>query len=333
MGHRANLVLIQNQAYSLRYCHWCASSLPKDIFWGPEHAAAFIEQQREVDAEGWLDTVWAEGGVVLDRDHRTLIIYGGNLRYDIHLRRLYLALLRHVWLGWEIHWAHKGIIEMAEYVEFPREGVISADAASYKHLSLSEPDEPDWVDIVGSLRLEDGSLRLFPLAGDVTIRLRCGPELLELARATPGLETLDLVERRCGFPDGGFHLDPAARLLLCWSDKEELLEETARECWPDWDVRWLRDGYEDHERLLGERLRLPHPALDDLIADLQRHLLADDSDPTNTIRYLVEESERAGQEISLNPHALQYDPQRLSPELKAAIWARALNAWREKGGQ
>ncbi|HYF62300.1 MAG TPA: hypothetical protein VD886_05755, partial [Herpetosiphonaceae bacterium] len=266
--------------------------------------------------------------------NRTLIIYGGeDLYYDIPLRRLYLALLRQVWQGWEIHWAEKGIVEMAEYVDFPRDEVIGTPLNTSSWLSLDEPKQRDWVDIVGSLRLEDGSLRLFPLPGRVTERLRCGPELVELARATPGLETLDLVEWGSSFPRGGFHLDPAARLLLCWSSSEHMIEDIAREHWPGWEVRWLRGSYEEHQRLLGERLRLPHRPLAELIADVQSHLLADESDPTDIIRFVIKESERADQEISVNPLALQYDPQHVSHELKAAIWARALHAWREAGAR
>ncbi|SEU27944.1 hypothetical protein SAMN03159358_4640 [Paenibacillus sp. NFR01] len=50
MGQRANLIIVKNGAYDLYYSHWCANTLPEDIFWGERYAIPFIEQQRAVDA-------------------------------------------------------------------------------------------------------------------------------------------------------------------------------------------------------------------------------------------------------------------------------------------
>ena len=65
MGHRANLILVDESDFSLYFCHWCALNIPGNLFWGPTHAQAFIQNQ-ELEQWGWLDTNWAEGGVVFD---------------------------------------------------------------------------------------------------------------------------------------------------------------------------------------------------------------------------------------------------------------------------
>lgn len=52
MGQRPNLILVEGREYRLFYSHWCANTLPRDLFWGPEHAAAFIRIQRAVDDSG-----------------------------------------------------------------------------------------------------------------------------------------------------------------------------------------------------------------------------------------------------------------------------------------
>lgn len=57
MGQRANLVIIKQDGYDLHYSHWCANTLPQDLFWGPQHAIAFIEAQPKVDETGWLDDI------------------------------------------------------------------------------------------------------------------------------------------------------------------------------------------------------------------------------------------------------------------------------------
>jgi hypothetical protein len=71
------------------YSHWCATSLPKDLFWGPAHALNYVRMQKRVGNEtGWLDEVWTEGGAVTDpRDELKR-----EVREDIFERaiRLYL---------------------------------------------------------------------------------------------------------------------------------------------------------------------------------------------------------------------------------------------------
>ena len=52
MGQRANLILVEGRKYQLFYSHWCANTLPRDLFWGPGHAAAFIRIQHAVDDSG-----------------------------------------------------------------------------------------------------------------------------------------------------------------------------------------------------------------------------------------------------------------------------------------
>ena len=75
MGQRANLAIGNANGYELYYSHWCANTLPRDLFWGPNHALNFISQQLQVDqTEGWLDTIWAEGGAVIDIETNTFLL-------------------------------------------------------------------------------------------------------------------------------------------------------------------------------------------------------------------------------------------------------------------
>src|SRR5258708_37243128 len=103
MGQRSNLLLVENNSYKLFYCHWCANTLPHDVFWGPEYAIPFVTKQRVIDENDWLDEVWAEGGVVIDLSRRVLLVFGGeDILYDIPLRRLYFALLQEIWIEWDV---------------------------------------------------------------------------------------------------------------------------------------------------------------------------------------------------------------------------------------
>ena len=216
MGQRANLIIIEAQNYQLFYSHWCANTIPRDLFWGPDHALRFIRIQREVEKTDWLDTVWAEGGAVVDLDQRNLLLFGGeDIRYDVPLRRAYLDLLRTVWKGWEVRWAHEGIADLADRVGYPRSNVISTKDDEPISV-LSPPKEREWIDIVASIRFEDESIRLYPLAGNVEEYLACGPDLLKTAEVGSGLDRLTLSEWTTSFPTGGLHLDSIKMRVDFW---------------------------------------------------------------------------------------------------------------------
>src|SRR5437016_476407 len=105
MGQRANLITIENGEYVLRYDHWCANRLDDILFWGPSFALEYFVEQDEVEEEGWLDELWAEGGAILDLDKKYLIFWGGEeILHDVALRRTYLNLQKRIWNGWTIEW-------------------------------------------------------------------------------------------------------------------------------------------------------------------------------------------------------------------------------------
>lgn len=193
MGQRANLIIVENREYSLHYSHWCANTLTRDLFWGPEHARDFIQVQRAVDESGWLDDVWAEGAAVLDCDNHVLLLYGGeDVLYDVPLRRVYLQMLRRVWREWEVRWAHEGIAEIADYVGYPRHRVLSANDDISRSLgSLSPPAQQDWTD----RQLEATAERIrFPTRPTESLKRRITEMLLRDCGRSPVDAVLEIAE-------------------------------------------------------------------------------------------------------------------------------------------
>lgn len=327
MGHRANLILVQGGRHDLRYSHWAASTLPDDLFWGPRHAIAFTKAQQLRGGDGWLDDVWAEGGSVIDADRQVFRLFGGeDLRYDVPLRRLYLSLLGRVWQGWDVGWADEGIAELADYIGYPREKVITPDHDSEVVSDLEPPEKLDWSDVVGSVRLVDGSLRLFPLSGGLEdYYLMGGPPLAEVAATQPGLERLSLVEWTTTFPTGGFHLDLVSERLFYWSARDQpgvWARVAAR--WPGWSVSWVRDRFEDQLSACGGSLSFPERSPGALFEELRSMLLHQPSgSPVETILWLTEQDRAAGKVVEINPNALRDDRVELAAEAKSEILRRA----------
>jgi hypothetical protein len=238
MGQRANLIIIRNTSYELYYSHWCANTLPKDLFWGTQYAIKFIEMQTKVDESGWLDDVWAEGGAILDLDKKKIIFYGGEeIMHDIPLRNLYLKLMRNIWYGWDIQWAHGGIVDLAKYVGYPKEKVLTGSKDDRNDLSLAPPEEMAWVNTVASVKFSENELLLFPLCEEVDVYLSYGPDLIKNIDKSYGYKRFSLDEWSMDFPTGGFHIDISSKRLAFWHahDMPNKPQELHLD-WSDWEV-------------------------------------------------------------------------------------------------
>lgn len=126
MGHRANLAIVTPDGYDLFFDRWCAPTFPYELCEGPSHAMEFIQRKKQVDpVNGWLDTIWAEGGVVIDPIKKRLLFYSDDLDCCANDRRVLFRRVQNAWEGWVIRWADNGIIDMAEYLGVAQEVVIA----------------------------------------------------------------------------------------------------------------------------------------------------------------------------------------------------------------
>lgn len=330
MGQRANLLIVEGGQYQLFYSHWCANTLPRDLFWGPKYAVQFIRQQRAVDQEsGWLDDVWAEGAAVVDLDRQVLLLFGGeDILYDVPLRRVYLDCLGRVWKDWEVRWAHEGIVAIADYVGVPKTKVLSAEKDGAV-CSLAPPQERDWTDLVGSIRWGADWIRLYPMAGDVDASLASGPELLNAPEAAGGLTTLPLGEWAKSFPTGGFHIDVPSQIVEFWTarDAPDVLWRVSKH-WADWTVRWHQDEFEFQlERTEG--LQFPGYTWAKLEKQIAEMLLYEPGrSGADTVRELAAQMGAEGQPVDINPWALRDDRLELSLEVRRKIVASAIGSER-----
>jgi len=326
MGQRANLILVEAEEYQLYYNHWCANTLPSDLFWGPEHGIEFVRLQREVDESGWLDEIWAEGGAVVDIDEQFLLLYGGeDVLFDVPLRRMFLELMAKTWKGWTIRWAHEGIADIADYVGYGRDQVLTASGDEFDDVTLTPPEDRDWTELVASVRFDDGALRFFPLAGIEQDFLFSGPALFENVRVTDGLPRLNLAEWTSNFPKGGFHVDLAARRLDFWSASHSTgILDRVGGAWPGWESQWHFDRYESQLKLAGGLLQFPEPQRQPLLLRCREILLHEvNTSGLNSLLAMRDQADEEGKPIEINPFALRDDRLAISREKRIAILDRA----------
>lgn len=334
MGQRANLIIIENFTYCLYYSHWCAISLPKDLFWGPEHALNFIKMQKRVDKEtGWLDEIWAEGGTVLDLDKKKLLLYGGEeLRQDILLRRVYMEALARVWEGWNVKWASEGIADLAEYVGYPKSKVLKQTEG--ETVIFCPPKEKDWLSIIVSVKFIDGCTRIYPLDGIIEDFLCYGPKLVNIIDRSLGHEELIISEWTSRLPRGGFHIDIVERTLDYWlADDAPGLLMRIKEKWQGWKVNWQIDCFEIHTEKTYGKVVFQNRSLKDIIDELRDILLREESyNPAEGILNLTERISTTDQSIEVNSYALSNPQFDLDKKMREEIFQNAVQGLEQTCG-
>jgi hypothetical protein len=315
MGQRANILTIAEGARQLYYSHWCANTMFRDLFWGSQAAISFASRQRRVDPDDWLDSVWAEGGAVIDADSKVLLFFGGDDELvDIPLRRVMLELLEYAWRPWRVRWAFRGIADLVEYAGHESKAVLVAPRSAEPIESLAISQEQGWTTTIGSLRCSSGEVRLFPLPGALDDYLRSGESLVAAAEVEAGLQHLDLTMAGCDFPTGAFHIDAGARRVDYWrADDDPHGGELIALAWPGWHVQWHLDSYELHATLLDGRVIWPPVELH-VILDRARQILLGKFEQQGPvlIAEVQREAEAKGESLCVNPFAREAPPQVVS---------------------
>lgn len=327
MGQRANLITVESGEYTVRYDHWCANRLDEILFWGAGYALEFFDAQEQVGDEGWLDDVWAEGGAVLDLDKKHLLWWGGeDILYELPLRRLYLKLQAKVWNGWTIEWAHRGIVDLAEYVGYPKEKVLSNGENSDEPVEVKLAEKPSWATTLGNLETVEGESKLFVLNYDCENYLFNGTNLIAQCRALLGLKKIIWTEweENREFPQGGFRIDEKHKSVEFWSvrDCPNVVPEL-KKLWDGWEIVWHQDNYEFQIEILGERVVLPEIDETKLFNRLRKNLLREDPKTGLASALDINETLRSeGKKVQINPWLFKSHHVEQPFESKLDIWNR-----------
>jgi hypothetical protein len=333
MGHRASYAIRSRGEIELFYSHWGALTVPHDIFWGPTHAEEFVRLQGQ--SEEWLDDVFGEGGVALDKDTRVAAWYGGEALAHPPLIDAFVPLIAAVWSrsGWTLR-AVSGMPDIAEHVGLDR-SIAEADPLPPSPNELTTVLDPSWsVRAVTLLTLIDGGRAWDVMSGtDAAHLLVHGSALVAAVPDHPDVErTLRFEaerelrtwerERRPLGPriTSAVSIDTAKKRITCQSPRSNgKLRRAAALAWPGYRVEFHEGGLEAHFRAsdravpdvlkgaFAPRARVPvaealSAHLDDVMAELLREHTTSGAD---LVRQLLDEQRAEGHEVNVNPHALQ----------------------------
>ena len=361
MGHRATYAIRQNGNVELFYSHWGALTVPEDIFWGPEETESFIRANEPCDE--WLDDVWGEGGIGLDKDEKIISWFGGEQLGYPPYRDVLVQLMSALW--GERGWTVRAVDNMPDIAE-----ALGVDRA----VATAEPLDPWPVDLedLGSrweedqeyfaalvIRREDGVSQLVLDCGSSPFAA-AGPQILDHLGRLPSLGSV--LEHYHGRPlsdweseaqrkapltndvSGGVLVDTVERLMLVhdrWRASDHDLACFQR-VWEGWTIRRAEGleelfgavGAQAPTELLqkqwwgGDEEERPEPTEDDILGTIAECLLGERNDPSQFMGQVLSSMEGEGHEqVWINPHAMVSPPDERPEAASAqAIFGRAVAA-------
>lgn len=261
MSEPAAFALIRDGKTRYFADRWASALLRREVMWGPQDFAAWVEQFEELD-EWALD---CDGGAVVDYDNRLLLWEGAASEYRVpRVRRLYNRLLAAAWQEFKVELAPAGSDRLAKHVGIIDEPRDHADGElpddedeedndyeprpqTVEESRRYEPDEDDgpdeddddvpraWVTIVDA----EGSSRHRQLDELPLDLLQGEPGALEsVAKLKPAQIPPEAVVSE------GLFLNTKEHIAFLWGSPElrERMKELGRR-WRGWTLRWSKQGY------------------------------------------------------------------------------------------
>jgi hypothetical protein len=332
VGARANIILVNHGARRVFYTHWGAEDLPIDLFWGPERGVEFAESLEARDPDNLLGNAWAEGGAVVDLDRQVLLLFGGEFRIDVPLRRTYLKLASAVWLGWDVRWAAAGMFDLADHLGVPRDRVTSPPLTEPPPSRiptaattgpLDPPEEAGPTSTIISVHSADGALRffgsanLFGLSWDVA-------SILEDALTAPS--HLRWGPRLVAFPSAGLHLDEVARHGFWWAADAAREPIATTEDSPGWTIDRVGDRFEAQLEATKGAIKFPGRTEQELVEEVRGLLFRTPADNAGLVLRVINaiKAQPGNDAAKANPLALENHHVNLSPKERDRVFADAM---------
>ncbi|MEZ4462592.1 MAG: hypothetical protein R3E66_23270 [bacterium] len=332
MGHRANYVIREDGRISLYYGQWGALTVPEDIFWGPAEAEKFIRKQQVVSPLQWLDDVWGEGGVALNKDTKCITLFGGEIITYEPYRSTFLKLMKALWAthGWTVEWAEVGMPAIAAAVgvdpTIATANPIPPQAADLATIGTRVFDED--LRVTCLVTLVDGSIHHMVSDTTATAMLANGQKVLSVLETLPDLdEVMPFWEKPEMFADDTWTFgDELQASVIVWVNERRIAfrELYANDAalgfisgyWMGWDVERFEGSVEKHFELLGLPVPKGLESIETVIEEFRADVTEDES-IEEIARILMSKRPRKGAKET--PEADDFD--------KVAIFGEALAAY------
>lgn len=218
---------------------------PNILAQGLDFCESYFKKMHE-DERLVLDNAFAEGGIMIDKDTKNILIFGGSegeIFYYPALQRLYCEHVQKFWNGWNIQWCSKGIISIAEYLEMMDEELL-ADGCKpeFDFYEDKKPDDEfnskDVITIICKDKIKDYYL------DSINFCLSKGENLKDIIQDEFIIEQWhnEVETENCLLVDYN-----NKKIFVCWGwGKDDRYIETIQKYWSGWQVHRQTEGLVFH---------------------------------------------------------------------------------------
>lgn len=251
MGCRANFVIVDNKKTIIYYCHDGGYHAPEIVAKGLEYCEKYFQELQESDS--LMDIVWAEGGILIDKDKKNVLLFGGeDPQWTPALQRIYCQKVVNIWQGWNVQWCEQGIVDMAVYLGLMEERIYNTDKIKvefdYRH-------DIEWSDTFDENRTQDDVITIIDNGVISDYKLDYGLDGIDIC-ILKGKILKDIIPDDLKIRKWQNEAETTSCLLLdydskklfvCWGiDRDDRFLRLIEELWNGWKVIRQNQGLVFH---------------------------------------------------------------------------------------
>lgn len=251
MGHRANLILLENKLTKIYFSHWDGQKTSKILAQGLEFCEKHFKKHNQ---DGWLmDNAWSEGGILIDKDNKVILFFDLEYFNTIVIRNFFIEFLQKTkWIGWYIEWAYKGNVDFAEYLGLMEERILALGTKpNFNKLeslnNLIYEDDEDWASRTFVTLIGNDSIKDYLILGygeEINFCLAEGRNLKENLPIILEVSNLENV-KEAEIEDVLLVDYNKKQLYVCWAnDTDNRYIEAVKEIWIGWHIERQTKGIE-----------------------------------------------------------------------------------------
>jgi len=250
MGHRANLILVENKTPKIYSDHWDGQKTPNLLAQGLVYCENHFKGLKE---DGYLmDNVWAEGGILIDKDKQNVLFFNVEFLESVALQNAFINYLeQNIWINWTIKWAFRGNVDFAEYLNLMDDHILADGSKpnfhNLKDSSILKLREEDSTFAALSLItiVEKDLVKDFVLLGDSTEVNYCLARGIALKDyLSQAFETVAPEKIKESEIEDILLVDYHNKaIFVCWVyDTDDRHLSAIKDIWPGWDCKRQTKG-------------------------------------------------------------------------------------------
>jgi hypothetical protein len=250
MSHRSNFVWRENGTITIWYRGGTSAHYISEIaIRGLDYCRAWFREMA-TEEPFLMNNAWAEGGLMVDVDTKTVLYFGTTNWFNYHFSRTReLEVIRTRWPGWDVRIANRNTEDFARHLDIFEPDLLADTTSPQENTTL---DVIEWDTFEYSFpqefvfsSIQNGLIKDFELNHSETFHVvGLGPKLLEMFNDR--FQIKDWRDEEDTYSCMLADYDKKELYICHPNDYDSRHEQFAQESWPGWNIVFHHFGLVFH---------------------------------------------------------------------------------------